>query len=98
MANSFHIWNDFDPNVGAVYDRPQYGGLQASTLWTVIDRPFYVVPACQPPTFCVVRDSLSLFRSEERQLLIIEFCSRSEDNVNDAQRGTSKRRVAVLDH
>jgi len=69
-----------------------------SGMRAVIDRPFYVVPACQPPSFCVVKDSLFLSRPEERELLLIEFCSRSEDNVNDAQRGTSKRRVAVADH
>src|SRR6185369_15990180 len=26
--------------VGAVYDRPQFRGLQASQLWAVIDRPY----------------------------------------------------------
>ena len=30
----------FFPNVGAVYDRPQFGGLQAFQLWAVIDRPY----------------------------------------------------------
>ncbi len=28
------------PNVGAVYDRPQFGEMQASQLWAVIDRPY----------------------------------------------------------
>jgi hypothetical protein len=28
------------PNVGAVYDRPQFRGMQSSKLWAVIDRPY----------------------------------------------------------
>jgi hypothetical protein len=35
-----HLGINSIPNVGAVYDRPQFGGLPASQLWAVIDRPY----------------------------------------------------------
>src|SRR5215510_1981007 len=71
---------------------------RTETSRAVIDRAFYVVPACQPPNCSVFRHSFFLSQAEERELLSIESCSRSEVDVHDAPRGTSKRRVAGSDH
>src|SRR6185436_6470360 len=41
LAAVYQAANECDfPNVGAVYDRPHFGGLQTSQLWAVIDRPY----------------------------------------------------------